>query len=140
MKLRAGFVSNSSSSNFILTVPKGTSEENIRFIVENLVGDMEMKDFFIPDFRQKLIDTIMECRGNKITLEEDLKWENKWIKNHPGASTGERDELLRKIESGLDYYGGGFSDNGEGPIQAFLCEMNFEVEKDGFKMVNEAGY
>lgn len=138
MKVRTGFVSNSSSSSFVLIVAKGTTEEEIRTKVERIVG--EMKGFFMPDFRQQLIDTIVERRGELVDLENDLKWENKWLTDNPDDSTDERDEIQRKIDSGLDYYQGGFSDNGDGPLQAWLCDTSFEVKEDDISMINDGGY
>ncbi len=138
MKVRIGFVSNSSSSNFILAVAKGSTEDAIRTMIEEAVGDMS--GFFIPTFRQDLIDTIMKCKGDKEDLEENLKYEQKWIKNHPDSSKDELEELQRQIRSGLDYYSGGFSDNGDGPIQLFLCNSEFKIVGDKFLMENYAGY
>lgn len=138
MKIRAGFVSNSSSSNFVMMVSKGMSEEEIRAIVAECVGPMT--NFFMPDFRQNLIDTIMECKGEKVDLENELKWENKWLAENPDRDTDDRDEIQRKIDSGIDYYQGGFSDNGDGSLQAWLCDTSFKVERDGFSMENEEGY
>ena len=138
MKIRLNFVSNSSSSNFILTVTKGSTETEIRKMVEEAVGDM--KGFFIPTFRQDLIDIIMTCKDTKLDLERTLKHEQLWVKNNPDSSKTELKELQRKIDSGLDYYCGGFSDNGDGPIQFFLCNYDFKVEKDNFHMENHSGY
>ena len=136
MKIRTGFVSNSSSSSFTVCVPKGSTEAEIRTIIERLVGKME--GFFLPEFRQQLIDTIMECKGELIDLEKDLQFENKWLADTPESSTEERDQLQKQIDSGNDYYQGGFSDNGNGPIQFMLRYTNFKVEEDNFLMENYA--
>lgn len=138
MKVRTGFVSNSSSSSFVLTVSKGTSEEEIRAMVESHVGSME--GFFILDFRQNLIDTIMECKGEKINLKKELKFEQDWINKNPDSSTDGRDQWQKIIDKNIDYYQGGFSDNGEGSLQAWLCDTSFKIEENGFFMENTGGY
>jgi hypothetical protein len=138
MKIRQGFVSNSSSSSFTLCVPKGTTEEEIRLIIEKQVGKME--GFFLPNFRQDIIDTLMESKGDKNEYISDLKFEKEWNEEHPDASTGEQERLQAMADDEFDYYQGGFSDNGDGPIQCLLCYADFKVEGDNFSMENDAGY
>lgn len=114
------------------------SEEEIRARVAEYVGPMT--NFFMPDFRQNLIDTIMECKGDKVDLKKELKFEQDWIDKNPDSSSDERDQWQKIIDKNVDYYRGGFSDNGEGALQAWLCETSFKVEEDGFSITNEAGY
>ena len=138
MKIRTGFVSNSSSSNFILTAPGGTTEEEICAWVEKQVGEIE--GFFLLNFRNDVINTIMECKGGKINISGDLEREKKRNKEHPDHSTEEQERLQKQLDSGLDIYGGGFSDNGDGPLQYMLCYTDFKVEDGDFSMINEGGY
>ncbi len=138
MKIRKGFVSNSSSSSFIIMVPKGTSVKEIQSKIEKHVGKME--GFLLPNFRQNLIDTIIECIGDKIDLDSELKFEIDWISKNPESETSERDRLQKLIDKNVDIYDGGFSDNGEGPLQYFLCSTNFKVEEENFFMENTGGY
>ncbi len=137
MKIRIGFISNSSSSSFVMMVPKGTSAEEIQSKIEKHVGKME--GFFLPNFRQDLIDTIIECIGEKIDLEKDLQWEIDWISKNSGSCTKERDRLQELIDKNIDIYQGGFPDDGEG-CQLFLCYTNFKVEEENFFMENTGGY
>lgn len=138
MKIRKGFVSNSSSSNFILRIFEGATEEEIRAMIEKQVGKME--GFFIPEFRQQIIDTIMECKGDKNNCIRDLEWELKWLKEEPNRDTEQRDYYQAKCDDEFDHYQGGFSDNGDGPIQLWLCNTAFKVENDTFSMENHVGY
>lgn len=138
MKFRLGFVSNSSSSNFVLMVLAGSTEEEIRAIIEKQVG--EMKDFFIPGLRQQLIDTIMECKGYKNDCIRNLKFETEWNTDHSEHSTKEQERLQAMVDDKFDHYEGGFSDNGDGPIQLWLCNTPFKIEKDDFFMENITGY
>lgn len=138
MKIRTGFISNSSSSSFILMVLAGSTEEEIRAIIEKRVGKME--GFFMPTFRQKLIDIIMECKGEKNECERDLEFEKKWNKNHSDHDTREQDRLQVMCDDKFDHYSGGFSDNGDGPFQYFLCYTPFKIEEDDFFMENNTGY
>ncbi len=138
MKIRNGFVSNSSSSCFTVRVPRGTTEEEIRAKIEEHVG--EMKNFFIPSFRQQIVDTIMECKGDKVDLERELKFEIEWNKEHPDHSTEEQERRQAQFDGDLDYYNGGFSDNGDGAIQLWLCNTDFKIDEDGFFMENYSGY
>jgi hypothetical protein len=138
MKIRTGFVSNSSSSSFILRVLAGSTEKEIRAIIEEQVG--EMKDFFMPTFRQELIDTIMERKGDKNEYENDLKFELEWLENHPDSDTKDLERYQAMRDDKFDHYHGGFSDNGEGAMQYWLCETNFKIETDDFFMENNSGY
>ena len=138
MKIRTGFVSNSSSSNFVLRVLAGSTEEEIRAIIEAQVG--EMKGFFMPTFRKDLIDTIMECKGSKNECEKDLKMELEWLEKNPDSDTDERDRYQAMCDDKFDHYSGGFSDNGEGPLQYFLCDTVFKIDEDYFFMENDPGH
>lgn len=138
MKIRSGFVSNSSSSNFILRVIAGSTEEEIRAIIEKQVGDM--KGFFMPTFRQELIDTIMNCKGEKNDCIRSLKFEKKWNKDHPDHDLKEQDNLQAMCDDKFDHYDGGFSDNGDGAFQYFLCYTSFKIEENNFFMENIPGY
>lgn len=138
MKVRTGFVSNSSTSNFILRVLAGSTEKEIRSIIEKQVGDM--KGFFMPTFRQELIDTIMKCKGEKNDCIRDLEWELKWIEENSDRNTDERDRYQAMCDDKFDHYSGGFSDNGDGPFQYFLCYTPFKIEEDDFFMENNPGY
>lgn len=138
MKVRIGFVSNSSTSNFILRVLAGSTEEEIRSIIEKQVGDM--KGFFMPTFRQELIDTIMNCKGEKNDCIRDLEWELKWIEENPDRNTDERDRYQAMCDDKFDHYSGGFSDNGDGAFQYFLCYTPFKIEENDFFMENMPGY
>ncbi len=138
MKIRPGFVSNSSSSSFVMMVSKGTSIKEIRSKVEKHIGKME--GFFLPNFRQDLINTIMECKGSLMDLEGDLQYEIDWISKNPGSCTLERDRFQELIDKNMDIYDGGFSDNGEGALQLFLCNTNFKIEEEDFFMENMGGY
>ena len=139
MKIRNGFVSNSSSSNFIMRVPEGSTAEYIREKVGKHVGTME--GFFIPDFREQLINIIIKCKGSKNDCISDLKWELKWLEEDPDRDTKQRDYYQSKCDDEFDHYQGGFSDNGDGPIQLWLCNSEFKIEdEDGFFMENHCGY
>ncbi len=135
MKVRLGFVSNSSSSNFVLMVLTGSTEEEIRAIIEKQVGKME--GFFIPEFRQQLIDTIMECKGEKNECVRDLEYEIKWLKDNPGESTEDRDMYQAMVDDKFDHYQGRFSDNGEGHLQYFLCYLIINIDDEDFYFLNE---
>ncbi len=138
MKIRTGFVSNSSTSSFVLRIFEGATEEEIRAVIEKQVGKME--GFFLPEFRQQLIDTIMGCKGDKNECIRDLKFEKEWNKDHPDHDTKEQDHLQVMCDDKFDHYSGGFSDNGDGPLQFMLCYTPFKVEEDNFFMENHAGY
>jgi len=136
MKIRNGFVSNSSSSSFTLGVPKGSTEEEICGMIELQIG--EMKDFFLPEFRQLLIDTILKCKGDKEDINKKIKDFQKYLEEGHGKQEWV-DWWQEKKDKNFDVYSGGFDDQ-EGPIEIFLCNQDFKIDEDNFFMENSSGY
>ncbi len=137
MKFRIGFVSNSSSSSFTLCVPKGSTEEEIRTIIGEKIGKME--GFFLPNFRQDLIDTIMECKGSKADVKYELKKNQEYLETSKWGKQEHVDYWQELVDKNVDVYRGGFPDDGEG-CQLFLCYTNFKIEEEDFFMENSGGY
>ena len=135
MKVRMGFVSNSSSSSFIIGVPKGT--ELSHKLIKDALGIDLPKDNILKPLADKMVEILCD-RSEKISAEElAADW---------GYDTVQ--ELLKKqkksdeaklIEKGFDIYRGDVSSEEYG-FESTMCDMKFDYESNSIVIKKEAGY
>ena len=134
MKIRTGFVSNSSTSSFVLCVPRGSTEEQIHAMIKKSICPF---DCFMNAFADNIIDIILECMGEKIEIQEkiekgqelDLQYQIDYWQEHI-------DNWQDKVDRNFDLYQGGFS-NSEDSIQYTLFNLAFKISEDNFFMKND---
>lgn len=135
MKIRAGFVSNSSSSSFIIGVPKGT-ELTEKMIKSALDIDLPKGNILKPladkmvsilcDHAQKTDANTLASDWGYNTVEEFLKGQKK-------------SDEVKLIERGFDIYCGDVSSEEQG-FESAMCDMDFDYESDTIVIKKEGGY
>jgi len=145
MKVRTGFVSNSSTSSFVICVPQGSTEEQIHAMIKKHICPLDT--CFLKNFADDIIDTILENKGERVEVKEKL--EKEFLKQLGEKDKNTKWELnLQKqinfwqdiIDKNLDVYQGGFSDDEGIPIQDILCHLDFKIEEENFFMENNSGH
>ena len=132
MKLRFGFVSNSSSSSFIIAF--NGSKDNLR---EKLISifDCPLPDKF-PIQSLELIGSIVADY-----IEDDpIKTLEEWDEFY-GDLNNPRENHVRFIErlkSGWTVYYGGFPDHNS--LQRFFCNSDIDYEDEEILIWQEGGY
>lgn len=132
MKTRQGFVSNSSSSSFIIGVDK------IPYSVEEAVDVWfkEDKDRVSVAVQSEMFNVLKEMKIDLKRLRElaDLKWaEIKALDNYEEDQAGEGiilGELSSEFYYKEEYSSGSWSSRNSSPIESWVNE---EMEKRGFK-------
>jgi len=120
MKIRQGFVSNSSSSSFIVTFPK--EMKNVRDVKESL----------FPDGKTFSIETTSSWNGTGTIIDSDEIAEHVWkdIQNSGDKTVFELIFLL-----GEDYLDGFYNDWGEPKMWRYVPYWREEgFEKEGTKL------
>jgi len=105
MKIRNGFVSNSSSSSFVISTKKG--------VTPKIKVEIDLSEYFT-----KTISTIKECREyikeyEYVDTDEEIDAEIE--------SDDRYKEMLELIEAGNVIHIGSVSDEMDDPIEAMLC-------------------
>jgi len=147
MKIRNGFVSNSSSSSFVVIVKNGEELKN-----ENLMEIFDVKESsplysFAKDLANWISNNVKEMDikeihdnfvGNykKLPLTED-----EMIKEIIDDYGGMSEEDLNKVKNKdyRYYYGSAANDSGEA-IESYLCESELDIDTDLIKIQSDGGY
>ena len=115
MKIRHGFVSNSSSSSFILAMPKNSNSKKIDFVIE---GNLSQ---YVEETLKTKKDVIAYFKDNLCCENDD----EDFIKT------------LKAIDDGYIIMIGSLSDeSSDDPIQAALCYS----ESDDIKLKNTSAF
>lgn len=121
MKNRNGFVSNSSSSSFVVAYKEDGLETLNLPISHPLHKSMDLKK------------TVLKCIDiNYKTVEEyldDYKKIEEWNKDH-----------IQWINDGYTIGIGRFSDESDDELERFLCEVAIDLDDVNLKLCKDGGY
>lgn len=125
MKICHGFVSNSSSSSFILAVKSSVKSEAIE---DAVFRAMKIQD----DSPLKSYVTEMACILRDNAEEMDMEE----ISDLYG---GMKDTAKEAFKKGMRVFQGSVASDGE-MVEQLLCDLGFEIKNDDFILVKEGGY
>ena len=138
MKVRSGFVSNSSSSSFIIA----TKDRSLDDLADEL--KIEFSNNPLAEIMKPLVEEIVSTicsNAREMTLKEWLSdWGYASIEEakEDGSYYGEK--LVSLFERGFKVYTGGFSDECTDGAETMLCYSKFKVERDDFYAEQDGGY
>ncbi len=120
MKIRSDFVTNSSSSSFVIAMKEELTPEKLYEVFE-----VHERHPLV-----NIVDTIFR-RAEKTTEEEFVKQHDYLLGDK------EYQEILGK---GYLFYEGYFSDECSSPAETYLCCTNLDITDEDFIMIHEGGY
>lgn len=135
MKIRQGFVSNSSSSSFMVGLPKGLTENQLKdFLISKMGADDNSLFYFAAN-------NIADC----ILSAEPIKTKEDLIKEMYVNTWEEVDECYTAPfelceEKGLDFRMGSAHDDAYEIGEKLFCEMDWSVNDEDFFMDKSEGY
>ena len=136
MKIRSGFVSNSSSSSFIIAFKGGSGNTDV---MEDLEPLFKLPDSFpLKDLDDALCRTIMRCidsREKLVTISDFTKW----IEEEEFESDKTKEKVLELINKQFTVYFGSFSTEND-PIESLLCDSDLNFESDNLYIQHEGRY
>jgi len=132
MKVRNGFISNSSSSSFIIGIK---DEKSARAILNKACEVPEQHPFH--DMIEEMVSAIVRSISHCDELGCDLTSYMEWV-NEEGEDVDEN--IVNAINKGLTVYRGYFSDEGGDDIESLLCNTSFNIVRDDFVFIKEDGY
>ncbi len=132
MKVRSGFVSNSSSSSFIIAF-KGEKTGAMK----ELESVFKLPDSFpFKNFGDSICHKIMDCIDEKIITISDFI---EWVEDEKFESDKIKEKVLELINKQFTVYFGSFSDEND-CLEALLCESDTNFESDNLYIQHEGGY
>lgn len=134
MKIRQGFVSNSSSSSFTLALPKGTKKEDVKEIILKKMQVPETSMIF--NMAQDMAEVFAKSIDSKLDIDDEINSTKKYMTN--GGKDWIRELEEYKEKEWVIFRGGFADDNGE--IEAMLCCLTLKINDDDMHFENEGGY
>jgi len=123
MKIRTGFVSNSSSSSFIIAV-NGNLKKELQQLLKLYQG--KSKDLFLPigDIAKDIIDVIIENSQEHTfdSYEEETGFTEKDLEN-------DYSDIYKKVKNdGWKFYAAEVATDDDNPIEQYLCSKPFDFK------------
>ena len=132
MKTRFGFVSNSSSSSFIIAF-KGDDNE-MREKLRNIFG--------VPPGDKNPIKS-MPPIGDVVAdnVDDSIKTLDEWMEYYRTSDNLDKNHarFFKRLNEGWTIYQGGFADH-QNDLETFLCVSDIDYEDDEIIIWQEGGY
>ena len=132
MKTRYGFVSNSSSSSFIIAF-KGDSNE-MRDKLRNIFGVIPGDNYPIKEM-PPIGDVVAD------NVDDSIKTLDEWEKYYGNSDNPDKNHarFIKRLKEGWTIYPGGFADD-HNNLNTFLCDSDIDYEDDEIIIWQEGGY
>jgi len=134
MKVRNGFVSNSSSSSFL--VAHKVEGKELELKIKNIFSVPTNYPIKFPDFSKCIYDTI---RNEDTIKTRDEYAEYEGYDSYADWDDGD-EEILELLDKGFTIRFCSFSDDGGDPEDAILCNSDIFYEDDEIVLKQEGGY
>jgi hypothetical protein len=140
MKKRLGFVSNSSSSSFIMISKEELTKEKLNKIFGLPAGHV------LQNIGSEISHTLLNCASqesfeefldNRAYTAEEFAEE---LKERKGTGSGIFELALEAHEKGWYIYSGSCCDDNGDSIEAFLCNRNLDIRTEYIAIYKERGY
>ena len=140
--MRNGFVSNSSSSSFIVAFPQNLTHKEKIVITLDAIG-VKKEDFFFQAGKMIADCVVNSDRATPNEIADDYGYES-WedmVKKHEGKwEKNIVQTVSRCIEKGFQIYTGSASNESYELGENLFCEMGWETDNDDFFIWKENGF
>jgi len=133
MKARIGFVSNSSSSSFVLGV-KGDLSKELEKLEKKEKKSGGLFSSLISSAIAVIEQNCHEFDENEALLEYGCEDPKEFYKEYEGK------KIKSLLDEGYKVYTGSWSDDGGEPIEAVLCNTDFNYKSKTLVILHDGGY
>jgi len=136
MKIRNGFVSNSSSSSFMVGLPRGLSDKEKREFLLNKMGVDKNSFFYVA------AKGVADCIINSTPMKDAKALIDDYGYNSVEDMREDYPDWVELFEDSrqLEIYAGSASNEDYDLGEQLFCEMEWKVSDDDFYINKEAGF
>lgn len=140
MKIRTDFITNSSSSSFVIMSKEPIDDVLLKEKLIEAIGEKPSRDVLIPDLREKIAGALVYGRTTYTDIDGYLEEYCEDLLDL-AESNWEQHKIVYKYYKEYPYIMyGSVGDDSDNPMEVMLVDMDIAFKNDQIIVIKEGGY